>query len=126
MKCELYEKHHNIIDGIYTILNPRTWDEVEHIDDIDAEDETGEFYNMFLDLKIYDIETLPNFKKPTDKHGIKESIFIIRKDGKYYLCETQGAEYVKYSTNISNVDFIKEYDRKIKLGKLANIQKEDN
>lgn len=123
MGCKIYEKHHNIIDGIYTIWKPKTWDEIEHIDDIDAEDETGEFYDMFLDLIIYDIETLPNFKQPTDKHGISETIFIIRKDGEYYLCETQGVDFVKYATNISNVSFIKDYDRISKLNKLSSLQK---
>lgn len=126
MGCKLYEKHHNIIDGIYTVRKPRTWEEVEHIEDIDAEDDTGEFYDMFLDLKIYDIENLPDFKEPPDKHGIEETIFIIRKDGQYYLCETQGENYVKFSTNISTVDFIKDYDRKSKIGKISNIQKENN
>lgn len=125
MKCELYAKHHNIIDGIYTILRPRNWKEIPYIDDIDAEDDTGEFYNMFLDLTVYDIEDLKDFKKPTDKHGIKETIFIIRRDGEYYLCETQGDEAVKFATNVSKVDFIMDYDRKDKLNKLYEKQKEN-
>lgn len=124
--CKLYQKHHNIIDGIYTVLNPKKWEEIPPIDDIDAEDDTSEFYNMFLDLTIYDINDIKGFNNPPDNHGIKDTIFIIRKDGQYYLCETQGVNYVKYSTNITSVSFIKEYDRKCKLDKISNIQKEEN
>lgn len=118
MPCALYEKHHNIIDGVFLVRKPITWDEIPYMDDFEAEDETGELFALFQDAKIYDIEDLPNFKNPTDIHDIKETIFIIRRNGQYYLCETQGENYVKFATNITNVDFVESYDRLNKLIKL--------
>jgi hypothetical protein len=118
MNCVLYEKHHNIIDGVYLIRKPKTWDEIPYMDEIDAEDESGELFALFQDVTIYDIEDIPNFIKPSDIHDIKESIFIIRREGQYYLCETQGENYVKFATNVSNVDFVSTYDRLVKLIKL--------
>jgi hypothetical protein len=122
-ECPLYKKHHNTIDGIYMNRRPRTWDEIPLIDKIDIEDD-GELYAMFIDLKIYDIETIQGFENPTNKHNINETIFIIRRNGKYYLCETQGENYIKFSTEITNVDFVKMYDRLDKILKLyENINK---
>ncbi len=118
MNCVLYEKHHNIIDGVYLIRKPKTWNEIPYMDEIDAEDESGELFALFQDVTIYDIEDIPNFINPTDEHNIKESIFIIRYEGQYYLCETQGENYIKFATNVSNVDFISTYDRLVKLIKL--------
>ena len=119
----LYEKHHNIIDGVYLTRKPITWEEIPYMDTIDAEDEDGELFALFQDVKIYDIEDLPNFKQPRDTHDIKETIFIIRKDGDYYLCETQGENYIKFASNISNVEFINMYDRIIKIKKCNNLIK---
>ena len=114
----LYEKHHNIIDGIYLDRKPLTWEEIPHMDAIDAEDESGELFALFQDVKIYDIEDLPGFENPRDEHNIKESIFIIRRQGEYYLCETQEANYIKFATNVSNVEFVNMYDRLNKIMKL--------
>lgn len=116
--CPIYKKHHNIINGIYTHRLPYTWDEIPKIEDIDSEDESGELLAMIKDLIIYDIEDIDNFNNPTDNHGITETIFIIRRNGEYYLCETQGESYVKFSTNISKIDPIISIDRKDKLNKL--------
>lgn len=116
--CEIYKKHHNTIDGIYMLRLPSTWEEIPHIDEIDAEDEDGTLYLLFRDSIVYDIEDLDDFESPTDKHNIKESIFIIRRLGEYYLCETQGENYIKFATNISNIDFIELYDRGGKISKL--------
>ena len=119
----LYEKHHNIIDGVYLTRKPITWEEIPYMDTIDAEDEDGELFALFQDVKIYDIEDLPNFKQPRDTHDIKETIFIIRKDGDYYLCETQGENYIKFASNISNIEFINMFDR---LNKIVKIQKKNS
>lgn len=116
--CEMYKKHHNIIDGVYLIRMPQKWEEIPYMDEIDAEDEEGELYSLFQDANIYDIEDLSGFTLPTDKHNIKETIFIIRRNGEYYLCETQGENYIKFATNISKVDFIGIYDRVGKVYKL--------
>jgi len=118
--CHIYNKHHNTINGIYMLRKPTTWDEIPDIDKIDADDEDGELYALFQDVKIYDIDDIPNFKQPIDKHNIIETIFIIRNKGNYYLCETQGENFVKFSTNISKVDFIKIYDRFCKIKKIKN------
>ena len=88
------------------------------MDEIDAEDESGELFALFQDAKIYDIEDLPDFINPRDKHNIIETIFIIRREGQYYLCEAQQENYIKFSTNISNVDFVNMYDRLNKILKL--------
>lgn len=117
-KCPMYEKHHNIIDGIYMPKKPETWEDIPYMDDIDAEDESGELYLLFLDAKIYDIEELEGFILPSDKHNIKETIFIIRRNGDYYLCETQSENLVKFSTKISNLNWIRLKDRKDKISKL--------
>jgi len=114
----MYKKHHNIIDGIYTLRKPTKWEDIPEIDDIDAEDEEGELFNLFQDAKVYDIEDINNFELPTDEHNINETIFIIRKNGKYYLCETQGENYVKFSTDISRVPFVEQYNRSHKVNKL--------
>lgn len=116
--CVLYSKHHNIIDGIYMVRKPISWEDIQEIDDIDAEDEDGELYALFKDIKIYDIGDLTGFTNPIDKHDIQETIFIIRRNGNYYLCETQGDSYVKFATNISKVDFIQIFDRVSKVMKL--------
>lgn len=118
-KCKIYKKHHNIIDGVYTVRLPQTWEEIPFMDDIDADDEDKELYRMFLDIKIYDIENIIDFNLPTDEHGIEETIFIIRRNGMYYLCETQGDLFVKFASNISNVDFIQQYDRASKIMKIC-------
>jgi len=123
MNCMLYEKHHNIIDGVYLTRKPITWEEIPFMDTIDAEDEGGELFALFQDVKIYDIEDLENFKQPRDKHNIKETIFVIRKDGEYFLCETQGENYIKFASNISNVEFISMFDR---LNKIIKIQKKNS
>lgn len=123
--CPIYKKHHNKIDGIYTLRLPDTWEEIPMITDLDAEDEDGELYEMINDLKIYDIEDIGDFKTPKDNHGIKETIFIIRRDGEYYLCETQGEQYVKFSSNISKIDYIKLIDRTDKLKKLYEKSSSD-
>ena len=115
---DIYNKHHNIIDGVYLTRKPITWDEIPYMDEIDAEDESGELFALFQDAKIYDIEDLPDFINPRDKHNIIETIFIIRREGQYYLCETQQENYIKFSTNISNVDFVNMYDRLNKILKL--------
>ena len=123
MDCLIYSTHHNIIDGIYMVRKPLRWDDIQEIEDIDAEDEEGELFYLFKDVKIYDIEDLSGFTNPIDKHNITETIFIIRRNGLYYLCETQGEPYVKFATNISKVDFIQIYDR---LNKLKKIQEKVN
>lgn len=123
MECPIYSKHHNIIDGIYMVIRPLKWDDIQEIDDIDADDEEGELYALFRDIKIYDIDDLSGFTNPVDKHNITETIFIIRRNGEYYLCETQGENYVKFATNISKVDFIQMYNRCEKVIKLiGNIK----
>ena len=114
----MYKKHHNIIDGVYTLRLPKTWEEIPLMDLLDAEDEDGELYKLFLDVNVYNIEDLKNFENPMDKHNIKETIFIIIRNGIYYLCETQGENFIKYATNISEVDFIQHYDRSNKVSKL--------
>lgn len=100
------------------VRNPKYWDSIPNIDDIDANDDDGELFNLFRDVNVYDIEEIDNFNHPPDKHNIKETIFIIRNNGEYYLCETQGENYIKFSTNISGVSFIKDYDRLNKVIKL--------
>ncbi len=114
----LYEKHHNIIDGIYLDRKPLDWSEIPFMDQIDADDESGELFALFQDVKIYDIEDLPGFVNPRDPHNIKESIFIIRRNGEYFLCETQEENYIKFATNVSKVEFINMYDRLNKILKL--------
>ena len=122
MTCMMYEKHHNIIDGIYLDRRPLTWEEVPYMDDIDAEDESGELFALFQDVKIYDIEDLSGFTNPSDAHNIEETIFIIRRNGQYYLCETQEENYIKFSTNVTNVEFINMYDR---LNKIMRLQRKN-
>lgn len=117
--CPIYKKHHNKIDGIYTLRLPYTWEEIPSIGKLDMEDEDGELLAMLEDLTIYDIEDLPNFETPKDNHNINETIFIIRRNGEYYLCETQGENYVKFSTNISDIESIKMIDRTDKLKKVV-------
>jgi hypothetical protein len=119
MGCPIYLKHHNIIDGIFMDRKPDFWDEISYLDHIDAEDDDGELYSLFKDIKIYDIEDISGFTNPIDTHNINETIFIIRRLGMYYLCETQGEKYIKFSVNISNVDFVKIYDRSVKLEKIT-------
>ena len=114
----MYKKHHNIINGIYTLRNPRNWEEIPYLDDIDAEDEDGELNSLFLDVGVYDIEDLKELKSPSDEHNIEETIFIIRRNGEYYLCETQGENYIKFATRVSNLEYIQMYDRTDKLNKL--------
>ena len=110
-ECFLYLKHHNIIDGVYLELKPDGWSNIPFMDKIDAEDEEGELYALFQDAKIYDIDDIDNFNEPNDEHNIKETIFIIRNNGSYYLCETQEENYIKFASNISNVDFVKLYGK---------------
>lgn len=107
---------------------PLTWGDIPYMDDIDAEDEDGELYELFNELTVYDIENIKGFELPGDKHGIEEFIFIIRNNGEYYLCETQGADYVKFSSNISKLGFINQYDRAskiVKIKELTRIQEEN-
>lgn len=118
MDCPIYSKHKNIINGIYMDRNPISWKNIPLIDNIDAEDEDGELFALFKDVKIYDIEQLSGFTNPIDMHNIRETIFIIRRNGNYYLCETQGENYVKFSTNITKVDFVQIYDRLEKIKKV--------
>ena len=119
----LYEKHHNIIDGVYLDRRPMTWEEIPLMDNIDAEDESGELFALFQDVKIYNIEDLPGFISPKDAHNIKETIFIILRNGEYYLCETQGENFVKFATNVSNVEFVNMYDR---LNKIMKLQRKNS
>ena len=117
-ECEMYKKHHNIINGIYTLRMPRNWEEIPFLDEFDAEDEDKELYQLFLDAIVYDIEDLSGFTSPMDEHNINETIFIIRRDGEYYLCETQGENYIKFSTKISKVSFIEQYNRSHKIQRI--------
>lgn len=119
--CEIYKKHHNIIDGIYMLRMPKHWEDIPNIDEIDAEDEDDELLGLFKDINIYDIEDLNELKLPTDNHNIKETIFIIRRNGEYFLCETQGVKFIKFSINISNIDFVEVFDRMVKLVKLQEV-----
>lgn len=112
--CPLYRKHHNIIDGIYTLSHPKTWEEIPIIEDIDAEDDTGELLDMLNDLKVYKSEDFPELIKPSGKHNIEETIFIMVHKGKHYLVETQGEDYIKFATDISNLPWIKELERQPK------------
>lgn len=118
--CPMYKKHHNIIDGIYMLRLPDTWDEIPYMDEFDALDEEGQLRNLLIDANFYDIEDLTDFINPPDKHNIEETIFIIRRNGEYYLCETQGENYIKFSTNISKVEYIKNLDRTEKLKKIQD------
>ena len=70
----MYKKHHNIIDGIYTLRCPENWKEIPFLDKIDAEDEEGELLNLLLDVTIYDIEDIKGFEYPMDDHNIVETI----------------------------------------------------
>jgi len=97
---------------------PTIWEDIPEIDDIDAQDDEGELFNLFKDATVYDIEDLTGFELPTDEHNINETIFIIRKNGKYYLCETQEENFIKFSTNISRIPFVEQYDRSHKVSKL--------
>lgn len=97
---------------------PKSWEDIPFMDDIDAEDEDGELYDLFQDSEIYDIEDISGFTQPTDNHYIEETIFIIRRNGEYFLCETQGENYIKFASNISKVDFIETFDRVGKVFKL--------
>jgi hypothetical protein len=122
--CKIYSKHHNCIDGIWSCLKPKTWDEVPEIEKYDKEDEDGSLLKMLKDLYVYDVNEMTNFKNPTDEHGIEETIFIIKVNDDYFLCESQGDEYVKFAIRINTLNFIKKYDRKVKLEKiLKNIKK---
>lgn len=123
MECPIYSKHHNIIDGIYMVRKPIKWEDIQEIDNIDAEDDEGELFSLFKDVKIYDIDELSGFTNPVDRHNITETIFIIRRNGIYYLCETQGEKCVKFATNISKVDFVQIHNR---LSKLKKIQEKIN
>lgn len=97
---------------------PDTWDEVPELDDVDKEDEEGELLALFNDVTIYDIDDLEGFEQPQDPHNIDETIFVIRKDGRYYLCESQGENRVKFAAEITNVPFVQQYDRLSKLAKV--------
>ena len=119
-ECPMYKKHHNIIDGIYMLRLPDTWDEIPYMDEFDALDEEGQLQNLLIDANFYDIEDLTDFINPPDKHNIGETIFVIRRDGEYFLCETQGENYIKFSTNISKVEYIKNLDRTVKLKKIQD------
>lgn len=118
--CPMYKKHHNIIDGIYMLRLPDTWEEIPYMDEFDVLDEDGQLRNLLIDANFYDIEDLTDFINPPDKHNIEETIFVIRRNGEYYLCETQGENYIKFSTNISKVEYIKNLDRTEKLKKLQD------
>lgn len=102
--CPMYKKHHNCIDGINMLRLPDNWEEIPFLDDLDAEDDEGQLSAMLQDAKIYKLEELDGFLLPTDLHKIKETIFVIQKDDHYFLCETQGADFIKFSTNISKLE----------------------
>ena len=116
--CPMYKKHHNIIDGVYMLRLPNNWEEIHNIEHIDALDEDGELQSLFNDCVIYDIEDLEDFELPFNKIKIEETIFIIRRNGEYFLCETQGDDFVKFCVNISNVEFVRIKDRHDKIVKL--------
>jgi len=116
--CPLYKKFHNTIDGLYLCIKPSTWKETPYMDKYDAEDEDGSLELMLKELIIYDIDALPNFNTPKDKHNIEETIFIIKRNDEYFLCETQGENYIKFATNITNISFVKMYDRYNKIVKI--------
>ena len=119
--CPLYKKHHNIIDGVYTMLRPETWEEIPIIEAIDAEDDTGELLAMLNDLKVYNSADFPELTKPTGKHNIEETIFIMVHKNKYYLVETQGEDTIKFATEITNLPWIKELERDFNLEKMKWI-----
>lgn len=100
--CPMYRKHHNIINGISMLSYPKDWEEIPHLDSIDSEDEDGELTSLLNDIHIYNMTDL-GITLPIDSHGIKETIFVVRKDEEYFLCETQGYDFIKFSTNISRL-----------------------
>lgn len=114
----IYFKHQNIIDGIYLERHPETWYDIPMMDRLDADDEEGELYGLFKDVKIINIEDIPGLVNPMDKINIDDYVFILIRKGQYYLCETQGQNYIRFASNISEVDFIKMYDRMNKIKKL--------
>jgi len=114
----IYKKHQNIIDGIYVVRHPHTWEDIPKMDKIDADDEDGELYSLYKDIRIIEISDIPGLINPIDKINIKDYVFILIRDGQYYICETQGLNYIKFASNISDVHFIKLYDRMLKLYKL--------
>lgn len=115
VQCKIYEKHHNTIDSIWSIFQPSEWNEIPEIESCDSEDYDGSLLKMLKDLTVYDVKKLPDFISPFDKIFIKEVIFIIKNGNNYYLCESQGHEYIRFAIKINSLQFIKNYKRLIKL-----------
>ena len=116
--CPKYTIHHNMIDSIFSYHIPKTWEEIPEIESFDKEDEDGNLLKMIKDLLIYDIKELGDFKLPTDDPHIEETIFIIRVNDDYYLCETQNEDYIKYAIKINTLKYIKNFHRTMKLNEI--------
>lgn len=118
LKDQLYENHHNIIDGIYSVRHPEKWEDIPRMDKVDEDDEDDELYALYKDVKIIDIEDIPGLVNPSDEIDILDYVFILRREGQYYICETQGKKFIKFASNISHVEFIKIHNRTNKIIKL--------
>ncbi len=87
---------------------PNNWEEIPDIDELDAEDDEGQLRALLVDANFYNINDIQNFELPNHNHNITETIFVIKRNNDYYLCETQGENYVKFSARINNVPFLQE------------------
>ena len=90
MDCPIYSKHHNIIDGVYMVRNPLKWEDVQVIDDLDAEDEEGELFSLFKDVKIYDIDEMSMVVDDDCMSG------EVKEDVKYLILQPNCKLYTKW------------------------------
>jgi len=108
-ECKIYKRYHNTIDGTYSTYAPKSFEDIEVMEETEwifnEIGENEEILKLFSELTIYNKEYIAD-----DKMNLLNipdaTVFIIEDGDKYYFCETQGYKYLKFIINITDMPLL--------------------
>lgn len=111
---DIYDKHFNVINGIYHVFLPDDWNFILSITDEEIFVYNDELIALINDIKIYDAIYI-GMNNPKIDTSIEEHVYIIYYNNHYYLVDRKDSEHAIYSVDITKFEYIKQIDRKNKL-----------